>query len=75
VVAERVAVGRVQFLSAGRAEVVFRVRGGPFETGTALRSVTGTWVLTRGTYCAAVTDSTSPAKLAPPAVVAACAKA
>lgn len=68
----RVDVSRVQFAAADRATVVYRLDGGPWQTGTAVLGQTGKWLLSRRTFCSGLLDSASPLAWAPPRVVTAC---
>ncbi|MGA2208115.1 MAG: hypothetical protein ABSH30_00615 [Acidimicrobiales bacterium] len=66
-----VTVRQVSFLSASRAEVVYRVNGGVLLTGQAVLGASGIWRVSLATFCAGVRTGTVGGDI-PTSVIAAC---
>ena len=68
-----VLVRQVTFVSAGAAEVIYRLSDGIWRVGSAALGSDGTWRVTRATYCAAVRAGAP--LVVPDSVTAACGSA
>ena len=72
--ASSVQVAGVTLLSSSTAEVVFRVRSGPWQTGLARLASGGRWQVSRQTFCAGVLNGVPASASVPTGIVGECAK-
>ncbi len=55
--AAAVQVAKVAFVSADRADVVYREAAGPWQTGTAVLGPTGLWKVSRSSFCGSLSGA------------------